>query len=82
MTRLDDLQRRDVPLGPKCYNESKQAALVAGALHGSDPSGSEVQRVAEIDSLLHRLAALRDQCIAGGHSAAHFRLAVLDAMRG
>lgn len=82
---MDDASRQlegDVPLGPVCFNPGTAAAMATGRAGRHQLTGADRQRVVEVESVFLRLAALRDQCLAGGHTAADFRQAVLDVLHG
>ena len=72
----------DFPFGPVCYNPGAKAAMVAGQNKDLPTVTRDQLRAAEVHGLFHQVRELYDQCLAGGHTAADFRQAVLTAFRG
>ena len=70
----------DKDLGPKCFNPGTQAAIASRPHTLPRMSDVERQRVAAVEHLFGRVTALRDQCIAGGHTAADFRQALMEIL--
>lgn len=72
----------DVPLGPVCFNPGTAATMASGRAGRHPLTGADRQRAVEVESVFQRLRVLRDHCLAGGHSAADYRQAVLDVLLG